>query len=326
MASSQSRQRDSHGRATLPMTASGFWAWGLLAVAVALVGTLAGCAPSGQAETAIVVAGADSPEQVLLSTLTVQALKAQGYRVVDKTALGSPWVVRSALEAGSVDVCWEYTGDTWMVHLAHDRPIADPAQVYEQVRAEDAAHGITWLAPAPCLRTTGLVMARGTARSLEIASISDLARYVAYVDPFTTLCTPEGLYGIAGGVRGIERVYGVRFRSDAVIYGTIEEGYARVADGECDCAMGYSLDTGLITHDLVALTDDRGFFQASHLAVAVRTPVLEALPELEADLERLSTALTRDAMTEMLRAVTVEGSKPQVVARRFLDHLDLSAQ
>ena len=31
-------------------------------------------------------------------------------------------------------------------------------------------------------------------------------------------------------------------------------------------------------------------------------------------------------MTEMLRAVTVEGSKPQVVARRFLDHLDLSAQ
>ena len=294
----------------------------LVCMALVLAGALAGCSAGGRGDTAVVVAGAESPEQVLLSTLTVQALKAQGYRVVDKTALGSPWVVRSALEAGNVDLCWEYTGDTWMVHLGHDRPISDPAEVYARVREEDAARGIIWLAPAPCLRTMGLVVAREEARSLGIASISDLARHVARVDPFTSLCTPEGLCGLAGGVRGVERVYGTRFNPKHLVYGSIDEAYERAARGECLCAMGYSLDAGLITHDLVVLADDRGFFQASNLAVAVRAPVLEALPGLEEDLGRLSAVLTREAMTGMLRRVTVDGEKPEAVVKRFLDDHD----
>lgn len=295
----------------------------LLLTALALGGALVGCADAGRGETRIVVAGGDSPEQVLLGALTVEALEGLGYRVVDKTSLGSPWVVRRALEAGNVDLWWEYTGDTWMVHLAHDRPIPDPAELYERVREEDAARGITWLPPAPCLHTMGLVMAADEARARGIASIGDLAVHVARVDPFTRVCTPEGLYGLAGGVRGIERVYGVRFNPEYLVYGSIEEGYARVAAGECLCAIGYSRDVGLITHDLVVLADDRAFFQASNLAVAVRTPVLEALPGLEDDLMRLSALLTREAMTGMLREVTADGEKPEAVARRFLDSHDM---
>ncbi len=308
------------------VTRDGRRAYCLLLVALMLGAALTSCS-SGRADgAAVVVASADSPEQVLLGNLTVQALKAARYRVVDKTSLGSPWVVRRALEAGNVDLWWEYTGDTWTVHLAHDRPISDPAEVYERVREEDAARGITWLPPAPCLRTMGLVMARQEAGSLGIGSIGDLAGHVARVDPFTSLCTPEGLYGLAGGVRGIERVYGTRFSPKHLVHGSIEEGYARAARGECLCAMGYSLDAGLITHDLVALADDRGFFQASNLAVAVRTPVLEALPGLEEDLAPLSAILTREAMTGMLRDVVVDGEKPEAVAKRFLGDHDLLRQ
>jgi osmoprotectant transport system substrate-binding protein len=289
----------------------------LLLMALVLCGVGAGCRGAG-ADMAIVVAGGDSPEQVLLGALTVQALEGQGYRVVDRTSLGSPWVVRRALEAGNIDLCWEYTGNTWMVHLAHDRPISDPVEAYERVRAEDAARGIVWLPPAPCQHTMGLVMRRSEALSLGIASISDLAGYVARVDPFTPLCTPKEFYELAGGVRGIERVYGARFSPKHLIYGMVEEGYARVARGECLCAMGYSLDVGLVANDLVVLADDRGFFQASSLAVAVRAPVLEALPGLEEDLGRLSALLTREAMAAMLREVIIEEEKPQTVARRFL--------
>lgn len=285
-------------------------------LALMLCITIMGCRE--EADTPIIVASADSPEQVLLGALTVQALRGQGYRVVDKTSLGSPGAVRQALEAGQVDLCWEYTGDTWMVHLGHDRPISDPVQVYERVRETDAARGITWLPPAPSQNTMGLVMARDQARSLGITSISDLAGYVARVDPFIALCTPQERYGLAGGVRGIERVYNVRFNPRYVVYGSIEEGYARVARGECFCAMGYSLDVGLVTHDLVVLVDDRTFFQASNLAVAVRTPVLEALPGLEEDLTRLSALLTQEAMMAMLRDVAIKGENPEVVARRFL--------
>jgi len=107
------------------------------------------------------------------------------------------------------------------------------------------------------------------------------------------------------------------------VYGSIEEGYARVARGECFCAMGYSLDVGLLTNDLVVLEDDLSFFQASNLAVGVRTPIVEALPTLEEDLGRLCASLTPEAMTTMLGEVAVNGEEPEVVARRFLDTHDL---
>ena len=288
-----------------------------LLVLLLLCGVGAGCRGAG-ADTAVVVAGGDSPEQVLLGALTMRALEEQGYRVVDRTSLGSPWMVRRALEADSVDLCWEYTGDTWMVHLGHDRPISDPAEAYERVRAEDAARGIIWLPPAPCQHTMGLVMRRSEALSFGIVSIGDLAGYVGAVDPFMPLCTPEEFYNLAGGVRGIERVYGMRFSPEHLIYGSIEEGYGRAAQGECLSAVGYSLDVGLVANDLVVLADDRGFFQASSLAVAVRAPILEALPGLDEDLGRLSALLASEAMAAMLREVTIEGEKPQKVVRRFL--------
>jgi len=290
----------------------------IAAMVALLVVALAGCRGGARDDTAIVVAGGDSPEQVLLGKITLLVLREEGYGVVDKTALGSPWVVRRALEAGNVDLSWEYTGDTWLVHQGHDRPVADPTEAYQLVAEEDATRGISWLAPAPCRHTMGMVMRREDAAALGIGSIGDLARHVAQVDPFTPLCTPEELYGPAGGVRGIERVYGVRFNPDYVRHGSIEEGYARVAEGECLCALGYSLDAGLITHDLVVLTDDRAFFQASNLAVGVRTPVLEAHPGLEETLTELAGRLTRDAMASMLRAVVVDEEKPEGVARRFL--------
>ena len=287
-------------------------ALGLLGLSLCLA-----CYHDTQRGIPVVVGSADSPEQMVIGKMTVLALKSAGYKVVDKTGLGTPGVVRAALEAGSIDVCWEYTGDTWLTHLKHDFPVADPQEAYEKVRAEDALNQITWLTPAPCQQALALIMREKDAQAFGISSVSDLAHYMAEQDPNLRLCAPQEFYGKGSGIRGLERVYRLHFVEERVRLLPIQEGYEALRGEECDCALGLSGDSAIAAKGLRALQDDRGFFQASSLAPAVRTPILRELPSLEHPLGEISSSLTQEAMTELQRQVA-GGDKPQVVARRFL--------
>lgn len=267
--------------------------------------------------TPVVVGSADSPEQMVIGKITVLALKSAGYSVVDKTGLGAPSVVRAALEAGSIDVCWEYTGDAWLIHLKHDFPIANPQEAYEKVRAEDALNQLSWLRPAPYQRTLALLMREQDARARGIGSVSDLARYMAQQDPSLRLCVPQELYDKGSGVRGLEKVYRLHFLEEGVRFLPLREGYEALGSGECDCALGLSGDSDIVMRGLRVLQDDRKFFQASNLAPVVRTPILRELPDLGRALGEISPLLTQEAVAELQRQVA-EGDKPQTVARRFL--------
>lgn len=283
-----------------------------------LVSTLClACHRAGQGSSPIVVGSADSPEQMVIGKMTVSALRSAGYKVVDKTGLGTPAVVRAALEAGNIDVCWEYTGDAWLNHLKHDFPIANPQEAYEKVRAEDALNQLAWLRPAPYQRTLALLMREQDAQAHGIGSVSELARYMAHQEPGLRLCVPQELYDKGSGIRGLERVYRLHFQEEGVRFLPIQEGYKALQGGECDCALGLSGDSDPAAKGLRALRDDRGFFQASNLAPVVRMPVLRELPELEKILGELSSLLTQEAMADIQRQVA-EGSKPQTIARRFL--------
>lgn len=275
------------------------------------------CHSNAPAAKAIVVGSADSPEQMVIGKMTLLALKSAGYKVVDKTGLGSPNVVRAALEAGSIDVCWEYTGDAWLIHLRHDFPIANPQETYEKVRAEDALNQISWLRPAPYQRTLALLMREQDAQIHDISSISDLSRHLAARDPSLRLCTPQELYDKGNGVRGLERVYRLHFQEEGIIFLPLQEGYKALLGNECDCALGLSGDSGLATKGLRILQDDRRFFQASNLAPVVRTPILREAPDLGRVLEGLSSLLTQEAVAGLQRQVA-KGDKPHAVARRFL--------
>jgi len=279
---------------------------------------LVGCRFRGQRPAPIVVGSADSPEQLVLGGMTVLALEAAGYSVIDKTGLGRPWMVRAALEAGNIDVWWEYTGDTWASHLSHDQPIAEPGDLYERVRQEDAQNGIIWLPVAPCQRRIVLLMREADAQSKGIASITDLVGHIDTVDPHLSLCVPEQLYGAAGGIRGMERFYGLRFDEGQVHLMSMSEGYQALAQGECDCTVGFSTDGEMASASLRSLDDDRGFFQGSNLSAAVRTPLLQEQPGLATTLGQITKLLTQEAMVELNRRVATQADRPGDVARSFL--------
>jgi osmoprotectant transport system substrate-binding protein len=274
--------------------------------------------------TPITVASARTPEQLVLGQITVQALRAAGYTVVDKTGLGDLRAVRTAIETGRADIYWDYTGDTWTNHLGHDIPISDPQEIHRRVRAQDAHNGITWLSPTPCRHVMGLVMRREMADQHQLAEIADLVRYINRYDPYLPMCSPEDVYGRLDGVRGLMRRYNLRLDTSRVLFKPFSEGYEALARGECDVAMGYSTDSALAAYDLIMLQDKLDLFQASHLSVAVRTPLMREYPNLEGTLAQVSNQLTEETVRGLGQQVAIQGESPEIVARQFLTHHGLT--
>jgi osmoprotectant transport system substrate-binding protein len=295
--------------------------WALRLCVVAWL--LAGCRAEPRNAVPLIVASARTPDQVLVGEMTRQLLEARGYRVEDRIGYGESWAVRTALESYAVDICWEYTGDTWLLHLKHDQPLRDAARVWEEIRREDAYNGIVWVAQADAHRTLGLLMRADTARQLELASISELAHYVRRRNAQTSLCAPESLYESMRGVRGLERAYGFAFNPERVSLISFAQGYAALSEGACDCALGTSLEAQAGTEGLLLLSDDQGFFQSSRLAVAVRAPVLEQFPELESILTDLAGLLNQEDLTRLYRQMVIEEQSAAKVARRFLAAHDM---
>ena len=282
-----------------------------------LLAACVSCAPAASRGPRIVVASSDSPDQVALGKITVRTLRSAGYEVVDKTDLGSSWMVRAALAAGNVDVCWEYTGVTWNLHQGHEHPIADADELFYRVREADKTEGITWLPPAPCQRTLGLSIPDQLSEREDIADISGLLVYIRTRSPGLVLCTPRDLYRAPSGLRAVERVYGHRFEEANLRFASLEDGYRDLQEGGCGAALGYSTDAAL-RPSLYQLEDDKGVFQVSEMAVAVRTPLLASSPDLERILGELGNKISQGAMAELYRQTVIDGKAPDAVAKRFL--------
>jgi len=283
---------------------------------VCLVLALASCQPRSPQRPPLVIGHQDTPEQRLLAELTALLLEEKGFSVVLQGDFEGP-TLRKALLAGTVDIAWDYTGTVWQEYLGHDVPIVAGEELYLRLREEDYPAGITWLPPAPCQQRTGIVVRMEFAQSKGLETLDDLATYARSKDASVILCTTERLASFAGGLRGFAAVYGWDPSPGRVHIAAEEEIAPALEKGTCQAALvpdAYSLADG---RKMLALEDNRAFFHASNLAVAVRTNRLIAYPSLERPLSDLSRALTQEAVSWM-RSEMARGAKPRTIARRFL--------
>ena len=289
-----------------------------LGMVVALLAVALSCRSSPHNRFPIIVASPNTPEQVLLGKMTVLALEADGYQIIDQTALGDPWMTRAALETGTIDVCWQYSGETWTVFLGHDMPIANAEELMRRVRAEDALNQITWLVPAAFQHSLGMAMRKEEAQQRDIDTVSDLAHHVAWVDPTLVLCTTSEVWAGPSGARGLTQIYGLRFQGDRLRFMPADDAHDALLRKDCDCVLGYAGDAATVADQLRLLEDDRGLFQASNLAPVVRTLILQQFPDLGQRLGNISRLISHDSMAPLLRQIAQEGQKPERVAKRFL--------
>ena len=284
-----------------------------LALLAAAAAAVSGC--RGGATRPLRIGSKNFTEQVLLGELAAGVLERAGVRVDRRLDLGGTFVCHRALVAGELDLYPEYTGTAYTAILQHP-PVSDPTVVRAAVEREypPRFHAV-WASALGFENTFALVMRRALASERGIASISDLAARGGDLRPGFGYEFLER----ADGFPGLAKAYGLHFarRPAEMDLGLL---YAALAQDKVDVVAGNSTDGLIAAMDLAVLRDDRRYFPPYEAAFVVREPVW-ADARTRAALERLSGAVSADAMRAMNAAVDRDRRTPAEVAREFLDRL-----
>lgn len=289
----------------------------LLILAVAVLPSMQACVAPSRNRTPIVVGIGDSIEQQVLGELTIGVLEGAGYRVEARRNLGAPWMVRKALEGGSVDLVWDYTGRVWSEELGHDQALTDPAELYRRVRDEDTLRGLTWITYTDVEDRYVLIVPEDWADDAGVRSITDLAYHLQNTNPDLVLCTSDEIVTSPFGLAALERVYGLTLKAANWRKMPESEAIASLNDGSCQGALVSAANIPANTVSLRWLWDDRSLLPASSLAPIARSTLIHSYPELAAYLRRLSQALDNATLATLLQQVA-DGKSPSRVARQFL--------
>ena len=274
----------------------------------------------GQAQQPVVVASKPFGESYLLAEMFAQLLEARGIRAERRLGLGATEIAFAALRKGAIDVYPEYTG-TGLLAILHQRPSADPREVYARVAREFRdRYGVRWLPPLGFQNTYAIAVRRETAESLRLRTLSDLAR----AGPSMRAGLTPDFIGRDDGLPGLGRAYGLRFRDVRALLPAVK--YQALAAGEVDVIDGYSTDGLIAKYDLVVLQDDRGFFPPYEAAALVAPGFAERRPEAVAALSELSGLLREPEMRALNRRVEVDNVPVARVAAGALAELGLTTR
>ncbi|MBZ9556453.1 MULTISPECIES: glycine betaine ABC transporter substrate-binding protein [Modicisalibacter] len=291
-----------------------------------LTATLAGLALSaGIAATAqadeIVVGGKNFTEQQILTSMTTQYLQGLGYDVDKRAGMGSA-VLRQAQENGQIDLYWEYTGTSLINYNDESAEGLSAEETYQKVKELDAEKGLVWLAPSHANNTYALAMREADADKRGIETISDLAKAVNDGKALTFASNAE-FYAREDGLRPLQQTYGFRFGRPNVKRMDSGLTYPALRDGQVDVALVFATDGRIPAFDFRVLKDDKNFFPAYSLTPVVRQETLDANPELDAQMAKLSELLDDETMASLNASVDVDKQAIEKVAHDFLEEHDL---
>ncbi len=273
--------------------------------------------PPSDAGAPVVVASKPFGESYVLAELFAALLEARGVAVDRRPGLGATEIAFEALRTGAIDVYPEYTG-TGLLAILGESPQGDAGTVYRRVsRVFRDRWGVRWLPPLGFENTYAVSVRRATADSLELATLSDLARVA---DGLVAGFSPDFI-GRADGLEGLRRAYGLEPGEVRPLLQAVK--YRALAEGEVDVIDGYSTDGAIARYDLVVLADDGGFFPPYEAAPLVAPGLAEANPRAVAALTELAGRLDEALMRRANERVEVEGVDPAVVAEDLLVELGL---
>lgn len=265
----------------------------------------------------LVVGGKSTTEQRLISALTARYLEEQEHEVDVRIGMGSI-ELREAQQAGDVDLYWEYSGIA--LNSYHD--VSDtlaPDASYERARELDAENGLVWLAASRVNNTYGLAMREQDAAERGIASLSDLAEAMEDGEALR-LATPAEFQIRDDGLDALLETYELDVALGHIKRVLPSEAYTALRDEEVDLAVVFATDGRIPAFDLRVLTDDQGHIPAYVLAPVVRESVLEEAPEIEEQLEALSSLLDNATMAELTARVEA-GENIEDIVEQFLSDL-----
>jgi glycine betaine/choline ABC-type transport system substrate-binding protein len=278
------------------------------ALLLALV--LSGCAKRDR----IVVGAKNFTESDLLAEIVAQQIERRTSLPVERRLhLGGTFVCHRAITAGDIDIYVEYTGTAFTAILKQP-PIANPDSVYRFVAAAYARDfQLQWTAPLGFNNTFAILVRRADAERYGLRSIADLAR----VAPRWKAGFGYEFLERADGFAGLARIYGLRFSRTPTAM-DLGLTYRALAEHRVDVIAGNSTDGQIAALDLVALTDDRGYFPPYQAAPVVRAAVLDKYPAVRAALAALGGKISDVEMRRLNALADVEHKDITEIARGWL--------
>jgi len=271
---------------------------------------LSGCARRDR----IVVAAKNFTESDLLAEIVAQQIERRTALPVERRFhLGGTFVCHQAIIAGQIDLYVEYTGTAFTAILKQPR-VADPDSVYRYVSAAYARDfQLRWTAPFGFNNTFAILVRRADAERYGLRSIADLGRVASRWKAgfgYEFLERADGLAGLA-------EVYGLTFSQPPTAM-DLGLTYRALAEHRVDVIAGNSTDGQIAKLDLVALSDDRGYFPPYQAAPVVRAATLEKYPGVAAALAELGGRISDAEMRRLNALADVEHKDIADIARTWL--------
>lgn len=257
------------------------------------VGDNASTGSSDNGKTTLVVGSQDYYSNEIIAEAYAQALEGAGFAVDRQMRIGQREVYMPELEAGSIDVFPEYTGNL-LQYLDPDATARSTDEVYSALQTA-LPSGLRALEQAGATDQDSYVVTSDFAQAHSLTSIGDLANAGTL-----TLGGNSELRTRPYGPTGLSDVYGV-----TVNFTPIEDSggpltVKALKDGDIQLANIYSSDPALADGTLTVLTDPKGLFLASHVVPLASSRVND---DATAVINRVSEAL--DAQDLLLSLIHI---------------------
>ncbi len=249
-------------------------------------------------------------ESYLLGEIGAQLLEGQGFEVERRFGLGGTLICFDALVNDEIDLYFDYTGtlSQAVLHLGGDAGLAE-------LRKELESRGLRLLQPLGFSNSYAMVARREQAQALNLRSIGDLARH-----PHLDVVLSHEFIERNDGWPGLARAYGIERAVTGIEHGL---AYRAMREGALDITDAYSTDAELLRHDLLILTDDRGYFPRYDAAPLVRKDMTGEVSEL---LDSLAGTLNEQRMQALNARVKFDGSTFAEAAAEFLADRGIEAR
>ena len=229
--------------------------------------------------------------------------------------LGSSIVQHQAMMNKDVDItATRYTGTDLAGALGMD-PVNDPEKALEIVQQEfQKRFNQTWFDSYGFANSYAFTVTKELAEKEQLKTVSDLEPFVSNLK----LGVDNAWLKRKGdGYDGFVQEYGFEFgQTFPMQVGLV---YQAAANGKMDVVLAYTTDGRIKAFDLKVLEDDQRFFPPYDTSLVARNEVLEAHPELEGVLQKLSGKIDTEKMQELNYEADGKMKEPSVVAKAFLE-------
>ena len=254
-------------------------------------------------------------EEQLLAQMTKLVLEKHGYTVDDTFKAKDP-TLGQALESGTIDMYWQYTGTELQGPLGVTSPPGDLDQAYQQAKTKDEARGICWNDKGKFNDTNGLAI-KSADKAKYGPSLSAFSTYLK-AHPATKLCVNSEFQTRADGIPGLNQTYGAHFTGPGVTSSSQPTFEDAIAKGDCEAGEVYTTDSAIAAKDLYVLQDDKKFFPPDNVGLLIRSAVQKAHPEIGAIVQPMIDKLDNATMTDLNKKVEIDNQKVDDVAKAFL--------